>query len=112
MAAVCGQSAGTCADLTRRRTCQILHLQGEPEVPAVRRRRLHHRGEAPLRIGRGEGGPVQATNHTGITCGAPPRPTVASLAVRLPCARNSRISVCVISRDMDPGTLSLLSPYG
>ena len=37
-----------------------LHLEGQPEVPAAGRRRLHHRGEAPLRLRRGAGSPVPA----------------------------------------------------
>ncbi len=34
--------------------------EGQPEVPPARRRRLHHRGEAALRLRRGDRGPVAA----------------------------------------------------
>src|SRR5260370_15742469 len=37
-----------------------LHLQGEPPCPDAGRRRVHHRGEAPLRIRRGQDGHVPA----------------------------------------------------
>src|SRR5437899_12956576 len=45
-----------------------------------------------------------STNHTGITCGWPPGPLVASLAVRVPWLRKARISSGVILR----GILALL----
>jgi hypothetical protein len=37
-----------------------------------------------------------STNHTGITCGCPPAPLVASLAVRVPWLRKAWISSGVI----------------
>src|SRR5436853_1748722 len=43
-------------------------------------------------------------NHTGITCGCPPGPLVATLAVRVPWLRKARISSGVILR----GILGLL----
>src|SRR5256885_9170694 len=45
-----------------------------------------------------------SANHTGITCGCPPGPLVASLAVRVPWLRKARISSGVILR----GIIALL----
>src|SRR5881227_2154860 len=42
-----------------------------------------------------------SANHTGITCGCPPSPLVATLAVRVPWLRKARISAGVISRGID-----------
>src|SRR5262245_35569363 len=39
-----------------------------------------------------------SANHTGITCGRPPGPLVATLAVRVPWLRKARISSAVILR--------------
>src|SRR6266446_3419906 len=39
-----------------------------------------------------------SANHTGITCGCPPGPLVATLAVRVPWLRKARISSGVILR--------------
>src|SRR5262249_29456426 len=41
-----------------------------------------------------------SANHTGITCGCPPGPLVATLAVRVPRLRKARISSGVILRGM------------
>src|SRR5438270_716549 len=40
-------------------------------------------------------------NHTGITCGRPPGPLVASLAVRVPWLRKPRTSSGVIARGIE-----------
>src|SRR5437588_597109 len=58
-----------------------------------------------------------SANHTGITCGCPSGPLVASLAVRVPWLRKALISSGVILRgilgllpDRRPDRLALLAP--
>src|SRR5262245_57153433 len=50
-----------------------------------------------------------SANHTGITCGWPPGPLVATLAVRLPWLRKARISSGVILRGVLASRLGTLT---
>src|SRR5437762_6306392 len=48
-----------------------------------------------------------SANHTGITCGCPPGPLVATFAVRVPRLRKARISSGVILRGMVASKLGI-----
>src|SRR5438270_7785221 len=63
------------------------------------RRRLRPLTESP-QVVKSTSSPSSA-NHTGITCGCPSGPLVASLAVRVPWLRNARISAGVMLRGID-----------